>query len=245
MESKSAQLIFHKYMFDRLAERGTSGITVHGWEMVGNVRCLKADFHPAMNATSDRTPFLRLWLDLRRGGNSLKCEYFFGGKLVRRTDQIKLQEFTDSSQNHFWLPTSAVTETFRWERNYYDKPVTRETFYVVAGSVLVNSMQSPDALARARDSANPKGGAWRTMRTAYQTNAKELFSTKSTRQNPADIKKRLDEQLKIANEQAKELDASKSATESTLLQTTLPQILLAALGIGVIVAAIWLRRRAA
>lgn len=232
----SPELILYLWRFKSLKNLDDRGYEFQGWEDVGGHRCLKiqigrfrkgaedASKSPGRSGLTTETVY---WIDLARGGHPLKVERSSEGELISRVDEIRLEQLPAAGGKSVWLPVHGEIATFHWARDdFHDAPVLLETLDVIPGSARLN-----DRLADAVFTVKGGRGAFEDARLRR---ARQEFDT--TQPPP-----RADPDEADASEER--LEATSAAREAAFW-TPVTQLALAFSGVGVLVAALVLRRRA-
>lgn len=115
-----------------------------GWEDIGGHKCLHISVVLNPDRAADSEPVMdRFWIDMKRGGHTLKRERRYGFKLLFRVQNIKLEEFTIPGGKKIWFPVHGEFESFNPHdrlrgEELSDAPVLRDTYDVIKDSLLVN-----------------------------------------------------------------------------------------------------------
>ncbi len=243
----SPHLLFRMWYLLSLASDPKSGFRAIGWDTLGSRRCFRFRIGSlgGEEATGDYEDY---WIDLERGANVLKVENFQKGHLAVRVDQVKLSEVTLADRATVWVPVHARKQSFVWTNTVSASPLNEEIIEVVNGTLLLNQ-GLPDAIFDvSREIALPvKGELERLRRQASDASLAREFESAPVEQHPrhdqAGARARLEKSLIEAEKQAKALEASAPSRESwTWVGAS--QVVAFAAGLGLIVSAIILRRRA-
>ena len=201
------------------------GYQFQGWEDVDGNRCLKVRFNYSRDPKSPT--FSLFWIDMSRGGHPLKVEHYHDSRLYLRCKILEIIRLPGAGPRSIWLPTQCQLDGFQWETSYYSKPVHRQTVSMVYASILVN-VGLPDSLFTVKG----KGGLpdiekfGKIKQEAGELALRREFDQAPPpplpRNDPATVRKVLEERLAEAEQQSKVLLASSPARESwswtTILQ---------------------------
>jgi hypothetical protein len=230
----SAHRILLLWYFRGKAELGAK-FEPKGWEDLGGRRCLVVEMDYESIGPTVAKAIDRLWVDLERGGHPLRYEKYRDDKLTMRTD-ISLAR-VNSRGRDYWLPVSGLVETFLWGSTYHSEPIYRETYQVVAGSVVLNAGLSDGAFAVTKETGVDEG------ELASQFRARTpLPEPPPQRTDPEGVRERLEAELAEADRQAAMLQAS-APSRDWWSWTGLFQSLGLAAGIALLTGAFVLRRR--
>ena len=248
---QSPHMLYYGWIINAMYDPQPWGYEFRGWDEIDGRRCLTVKTNIGPSGGVDNLNYHLYSFDIERGGHPLKVETFRNAKLSTRLDKVSLQQFTARDGVAVWIPVAGTVEGFEWENKFYSRPVLRQTIALVAGSVVVNQ-GLPDAVF----SIDRKGG----MPGSDELKKLEKINAESTlgrnfgkdvagpkqpafRTDPEGVQQRLNEQLAKADDQARQLKAS-SVARSGWITSMLPQIALSSVGIGALILALWLRRRA-
>jgi hypothetical protein len=137
----SPERILDYWALRDVAERVRDGFRWNGWETVDGARCARVEF-PQAGTGSDGEPTeigVRYWLDLARGAQPLKVEFYDPKGVRMRIERIRLARYTVGDGQTLWIPTSGVCLLYQSQGGRYpDQPVGVESYHVVDGSVRLN-----------------------------------------------------------------------------------------------------------
>lgn len=171
-----------------------------GWELVGDRRCRKVRYrykdHP-------NNPTWIYWLDMDRGGNPIKHEYYVYGHLAMSCDDIRLDRVASKDGRWFWLPVEGRCNSYLQgpkPDDFADTPRTEEYYSIVEGTVLINQ-GLPDRRF---------GPDWTTVpKTELLASTIRAFRDQPPRKlDTASVERDLEELLKVADQQSEQLVAS-------------------------------------
>lgn len=215
-----------------------------GWEKIDDRRCVVVAYDENPRLEPRFKSLSRYWIDLERGGHPLKVEvYEYGGGLVLKFDQIRLQEFVAADSTKVWFPVQGEVKSYKTrDLKVAKNPQYIEKYFIVPSSVLVNA-PLPDKFFSIVDIAtqnlSPETAEIRRLRQEFES---KLKNAKLSRTDPVSVQTRLDAELAIADAQQRQLDASAPSEWNP----TIPyQIGLIGLGAAVLTAALCLRRKTA
>ena len=238
----TAERIVYLWFWRRLIDRpSVEGYEFEGWEDIDGHRCLRASFSAMRSRGLSPTSVRRFWFDLQRGGHVLKYESVHGDKVGSRAYNIELAQFSLPGGQQVWFPVRGVFDTHTWKGEIVSEPTLRETYTVVAGSLVFNQ-----GLRDERFTVDWRG---KKVETPELKEAKQEFA--KTPQKSPPLRLRIDptgvaewqrEKLAEADRQARQLDAS-APSSRFWSATTGTQVTLVGLGAALIVAAL-VRRRA-
>jgi hypothetical protein len=202
--------IIYLWFFQGLTDPAAKGYEYQGWEEIEGHQCLRVQFDEAPGSPERRPdrPIIRFWIDMSRGGHPLKVEFAGGfageGGVRMRSTGIKLARLPLDDEHEVWFPVSGWTESFTGPGGRSSsRALGIETYYVVDGTVRFNRGLPDDYF-----SLDWKG---RLPETPGLAQRRRDFRKPVRRNDPAGIKKRLDEQLREADAQAEQIEASSPA----------------------------------
>jgi len=229
------------------------GFEYEGWEEIAGTSALRFVINHTSQSKHRNGFWSRYWIDLSRGGHVLKCESYVGSNLRTRLHDVVLASISPAKGKQVWLPIHGEFETFLRAKRDNDKrtvltysvePVFRETYKVVPGSIVINRGLKDDVFTSVWKGKKTVPSALVTVRNEFSRAAQKTKPPpmRPMRKDPAGAQHYLEKQLAEADHQAKQLDASppgrRGWESSTLIQGGL-----AALGVGVLIAAFITRRR--
>ncbi len=186
-----------------------------GQEAVDGHLCEVVEFsHDRVpDMTAEIASVERFWIDLGRGGNALRREYYAGRKnLSKRMHSITLTSYDAGEGRTAWVPVGGAFDGFgregpNRESIYDDEPTYSELVTVLAGSVRVNTGLGDD-----RFTVKYKDGTFVTDR--LKQSQYEFRQARPPREVPlsrAEAEQQLKEQLADADRQRDELRATSAA----------------------------------
>jgi hypothetical protein len=240
----SPERILYLWYLQTLGDPDAYGYEFQGWEYVDGHRCLRAQLSVIAKRKwgtwrGDK-PYIRLWIDVERGGHPLKVEFLRGSNLYMRSDKIQLGREALPDGTMAWFPLSGETNSFTTPSKtggdeYHSSPVYRETYAVVDGSVRLNQGLPDTYFTVDRKNAT---FADREMTRLKQ----ELDATPQPppmRTDPASVKQRIGKLLAEADRQSRRLEASSAARQAWGMATFI-QYLSGSIGFLLLLgAAIW------
>lgn len=202
----------YTWYFLRLGDPGSCGYRFLGWEVVDGHRCLNVRLDWICGLGGDDDAAYYFWIDIERGGHPLRVEIRKKNAVVMRLSEVKLRRFTAQDES-YWLPVAALRQTFPVEGGFLASPVSRETYSIVDGSVLINQGLK-DEVFTVRWAVDSQGSSRESnaLRIAREEFEKTPLMT-PFRSDPKGVQERLDRALDLANQQSKQLDASAGAQE--------------------------------
>ena len=125
--------------------------TSEGWDQVDGRNCLR--LRVGLASTDDPESEQQLfWLDMERGAQVVKAEFYRNSKLATRIDNIHLLEIARGSAPPYWMPISGRRRIFVLAEKVYTEPLLERTIAVVAGSTRIDvdlpDYSSPSPTAR-------------------------------------------------------------------------------------------------
>ncbi len=205
--SRNIPSFFFMWFFKTIRSYQEHGYQYLGWEQLEGHRCLHVKIGRAPLLSNPKTSYFQLWIDVERDGHPLKIELFDGDGLMERLDKVQLKKFAIRNDKFVWMPVYSELTSFNWTGSYYNTPIIHEKSWVVDGSLSLNSSLS-DSIFSVRSKS-------RLPETPYLRRYYEQFTEASKKNvlktDPKSVRERLDKQLAMADEQAKELQASKPA----------------------------------
>lgn len=240
----SPERILYYWYFMTLGDPEAFNYQGQGWEDIDGHRCLKVQLDQIRKTRSERvgkTPLVRFWIDMDRGGHPLKVEFSDGTDLVMRT-KIQLSRFTTTDGKLIWLPANGETDTFGYQGRVVkvdrsSTPMYRETYTIVDGSVRLNESLIDSYFSIKKNRKLPDVGGLRKFQ-------REVAKTTPLRTDPVGVKERLDKNLAEAERQSEGLVATSTARQtwssSLVIQSLL--VTIGALSIGAAVLWKWRTR---
>ncbi len=108
-----------------------------GTEEIEGRPCLHIQYDELPFAIEGGVPRKHFWIDLERGGHSVRIEKRKADRLMDRTT-IELAEVEGVDKERHWFPTRGVVESYNLDGRYYDKPVLINRIEVVPSSLRIN-----------------------------------------------------------------------------------------------------------
>ncbi len=184
-------------------------VRVAGWERCSERMCLKVEIVYRPPGFQKDAYTHKFWLDMQRGANPLRYDYFDTDNLRMQADEIGLGRF-EVGDKVFWLPVRGRRLSFLTIEptgiRFLKTPVFEETFEVVDGSVRVNQ-DLPDRRFSLDWEATPASDGLRK--------SKERFEAQGPRRSgPRGVEDRIRRVIAEADGQAKALEASAPSRES-------------------------------
>lgn len=234
----SPQRIFRACFFQTLKDPTLYDYRQIGWEDLDGHRCLvvRFDVVPGLGAREGK-PYNQYWIDVERGGHSIKIEQRQEDKLYARTT-VELERFFLTGGKTIWFPTRGKEESFRWEDRVLSEPVLQETCKIVDGTLLFNQGLGDEVFT-------VEGARKLRQVPALASAAREYDLTPpkpKVRNDYESVQKRIDDALGKANDQTRVLDATR-ADASEARWEMWPPILLALAGVMLLGIAGWVRLR--
>ena len=214
------------------------GFTFNGWEDVGGYRFAKVEIdRTGLDATKRRSRHV-FWVDLERGGNTLKEEFYNEGKLWYRTENVRLSQLKAMDGKMVWFPVHGEYTTFINGSEYRQDPVFRETYSLITGNIVINAGVAD---AKFDVNKNASGDGLKQSIDDFANAPKKPMPT-PLRSDPKGVQEYQDSQLAEADRQAQMLDASPAADDNGYwVRVAIVSLLL--LGIVALVGALYLKRR--
>jgi hypothetical protein len=241
----SPQQLLYLSFFRQCPGADAWGYEFEGWENIDGQNCLKTRFR---FGTGPDPPYsIRFWTDMGREGHPLKVEHYHGSRLWLRTRVTELLQCSPPGKPGVWLPIRCESEGFQWAGKYYDTPMHQKTTSIVYTGIMVN-VGLPDALFTVRGEGRlPDLDKFATLRREKAALPLEQAFNHTPafplpRNDPASVRRILNEQLAIAEKQATTLDASSPSSQGVIWQLVL-QGTFVFLGVGALLGAVFLRRR--
>jgi len=211
-----------------------------GWEAVDGHRC--AHFEVDDNPGSRVPNRLFLWVDIERDGHILKLEHHNNNTLWSRIENVQLGEFPLPRGGKVWLPVGGEYSSFLNNTTFKATPVFHEVHHLVRGSVRLNQGLRDERFSIRWGGNKVESPDLKKARGDFLTAAKAAPEIPQERTDPEGVAIKQAERLKLADQQAAQLDASSPSGGDWMGGLLLP-IVLGAGGVGVLVAAILLKRR--
>jgi len=211
-----------------------------GWEAIDGHRCahLEVDDNPGSPIPSR----LFLWVDIERDGHILKQEYHNDNTLWSRIENVQLGEFPLPRGGKVWLPVGGEYSSFLNNTTFKATPVFHEVHHLVRGSVRLNQGLRDERFSIRWGGNKVESPDLKKARGDFLAAAKAAPEIPQERTDPEGVAIKQAERLKLADQQAAQLDAS-SPSGGDWMGGLLFPIVLGVGGVGVLVAAILLKRR--
>ena len=183
-------------------------------ETVGGHRCQVLDLIEGSDPAKDHqyTITWRFWIDLERGGNPIRIEKTYPGReMITRLVVDDVEQF-DAGERKLWLPTKATFEGFAWggpNRTIVRKsfPTSRERIFLIRDSI-----RFPKEIPDSRFKVNYTTGTMISdnlkQKQVEFSKQKPVVANEGKRPTRDESEHQLQEQLRLAEEQKKELRAS-------------------------------------
>lgn len=234
-------LLFY-WLFRGIEDLGPWGYEHRGWEDVDGHRCFKVKLNWTPNSNTWHRIF---WIDLERGAQPIKVEDYVENGMGYRLDRVLLRSFDVSDGQKAWLPISGVIEGFDWKGTVHTEPVTRTTMKVLDGSVQLNRgisdatfevVEGQDLARAPRDNARAIGLSLRQQYVGQEAPAEARVDMEGVEEN-------LEKVVAEAEAQGEAIEAS-APSRRRISGTTVGQVALIGLGVGLLVVVlIQMRRR--
>ena len=141
----------------------------------------------------------RFYIDLERGGHTIKFEWCRGSRVLARIVDIRLEQFQDRKGRSVWLPVYGHFEA----GEDLGRPMNTEIVSVMRGSIRINTGLTDDHFRlRFKDGSLIKDGV------------REFRSDQAVAKNPVNLEQaeeQLRQQIREAETQEKELKATSLA----------------------------------
>jgi len=210
-----------------------------GWEDIDGHKCLRAQFDYIVGYEGKNKPVIRFWIDMARGGHPLRVETYMGGKLMSRVGAIRLDRFALPSGGEVWLPTDGSLEYFAWGPKNFERPVQRETYHVVGGTVRLNRNLKDAVFSVKWKDDTPETGGMSRMRREFESASSATEHAPREPRDPESIRERINKKLIEADLQSEMLQAS-SAARSAWTWASFVQLVAALVGCSLLgIAALW------
>ena len=156
-------------------------------------------------------PYLRYWMDLKRGGHGVREEVYQDGDALQARADVKLASFRVGGAD-FWMPVSGVLEDHTADKDgktiYSEEPTSIETVYIIHGTLEFNKHPGPKTFTIAYKPGTPISDNIRKLKSEF---GRQKTSPLPTR---AEATAMLNEQVRQAEEQRKELLAGSPARDA-------------------------------
>ncbi len=184
------------------------------------------------------------WIDLERGGLPLKIEYTINGRVTRRTHKIELRSFKADDGHIVWVPIAGETDIFSRELGEVaGRHFGRDTCRLVPTSVRINQGLADEYFSIKRDHASSYTGVMEKARREFEGPTAKKWAGEPVRTDPKSVRDRLAANLKEADRQATEIEASSAARESSRWPRPSTLVLLGAGAVALVVGFLLWRRR--
>jgi hypothetical protein len=223
-----------------LADVGVFEYEFLGWDMVNDAKCLKIKLSPKTSQDKKDRWDQFYWIDLNRGANVLKFELYVGDDLLARIDNVELELVESRDKKHVWLPVAGVQFSYRWEDEFFKSPVFQERISVVRNSINVNKKYDDKFF----DIINYLKATTKSYLVDGMTLAKEFHHTlpRSDKTDPDGVNRRLDDMLKIAEQQVEHLALS-AAPEDASRFTIIDLVYLALLILFIVCIVLYIKHK--
>jgi hypothetical protein len=214
----SPERTFLAWYFPTLADPAEHDAEVQGWEVVDGHRCLKLRVlkqpKRLLKGWPGGLPFVKLWIDLERGGYPLRYELLRGDELEVRAEITRLESIDLPDGRSLWLPAEGKTYTHlggssRTGIIHTKEPISTETHRILLSTVKFNQGLDDGFFSTKKHAllANDEG----LRKLQRELEKKQITHVKEPPSDPESIQKRLDAALSEADQQAKRLEASSAA----------------------------------
>jgi hypothetical protein len=125
------------WRFQALESASDFGYSFLGWEDIDGHRCAHIEFNP--HPGKGGRVLQELWVDLERGGHTLRIRNSDGNDTVYGVDEIRLAEFDLPSGERIWFPVRGRHDRYYGESGQYSRePVVQTTTYILNGTLVFN-----------------------------------------------------------------------------------------------------------
>lgn len=233
--------LFQPWYWRATAPFRERGYVFHGWETIDGSRCAKFQIDSWTGGHKSGEDYEIFWIDLERNGHTVRSETYADKNLTVRIDDVRLQEFPLAEGVSYWMPMHCRVRGYFWKKSYTE-PLHEKTISIVNGSLMLDrnfpdglfsirrgsALPLPGELERIAKSSDPHG-----LRRKFSQQAPEP----SPRVDPVSVRTRIEEQLKEADRQADQIEASSPARTAWSGARVL-QAVLGALGIAAVAVAL-------
>lgn len=154
------------------------------------------------------------WVDVGRGGHPLRVEMYRNDRLFLRVRDVQLKQVPSGKEKSVWLPIRATVDGFDESKPLVEEPIGQENYELVSGSVLVNRGLHDDRFRIEPSSPDDLPSPLRAIDGDLKTAQHETAERSSgIRTDPEGVRQKLEEQLALADQQARQLEASSPARE--------------------------------
>ena len=183
-------------------------------DTVDGHRCEVLDVIQGSDPSKDHqyTITLRFWIDLERGGHPIRIDESYPGReMITRLVVEGIEQF-DAGGKRIWLPTKSTFEGFSWvgpNRKIVRKsfPTSRERIFLIR-----DSLRFPKEIPESRFKLNYTPGTIISDNLKKKhvefSKQKPVVAKEGKRPTRDETEQQLQEQLRLAEEQMKELRAS-------------------------------------
>lgn len=212
----SPERIFLDWYFPTLGEPAEHDFKAQGWEDLSGQRCLKVGMlqqpRRLLVGWKGAPPSVRYWIDPQRDGYPIRYERYRGDRLYVRGEITSMQRLQIPGGRAIWFPIQGKVWGFSGRKGLQveAKPTSVENHGVLVKTVKFNQGLK-DAFFSAKKhalaaSAENMRKLQRELERAAAGKKREVV-----RIDPESRRKRLDEALKEADRQARQLEASLAA----------------------------------
>lgn len=191
-----------------------------GWETVQGRRCLVVQMN-AVPIDRDTVPSFKYFIDVERDGHPIVVERYQGENLWSRTT-VTLARVELPEGKSAWFPSGGTTEAFRWNQDYYREPIFREAYLLMLESAEFNQGLPDSAFTLKNSPLLVKTPELEALRREFATTPPAPRPSA----DPAAVQADLDAAWRRAEQNASELDASRSAAVARDGTRALPLALL-------------------
>ncbi|MDE2509311.1 MAG: hypothetical protein KGM43_19085 [Planctomycetota bacterium] len=182
-------------MIDKVGSKDLRYVPI-GWESLDGTRCFRFELrYGSADVDASKDVY---WVDVERGCNPLRVDYYMGKQLRYRILDVQLRSFPGPGKTEVWVPCSSKVTTHRWSDGFHEKPYYTEKYNVINGTLMFNKVHTAPffKVASHIDDA---------VKQALKREP-EVYNRESLQQN-------LEKHLAEAEGQSKLLDASVAADE--------------------------------
>lgn len=217
-------------------------IESNAWDEIDGNKVLLLTVNEFPHSHLPEKKWSKYWIDLKRGGNVVKYEFYAGPNLRYRDYNILIRSVELPNGQRIWFPVHGEHESFYLRRHYSTVPVCHETYDVVRGSLVLNNGLTDERFSVRWDGHRPVTTGLKEARREFEA-VPPKPAPPQLRTDPAGVEEDLKRRLAEADRQARQLDASPPSRRGWDMGI-IAQSTLASLGVGTLIVAFLLRRRA-
>lgn len=208
-----------------LVARRVGSETLDGHEC----QVVEVDLMPGKGSVAPPVATFRAWVDLARSGNVIRWDFVKRGVTRHRVYPVELQKFSLARGKSVWFPVHAEYEFFPVE-NLIEKG-GREVYDVVRGSLKFNQQLADNKFTTETKGHDARFPGSSNLKDRYASSLKAERGRMQAEVEASTPQGSLDERLREADRQAKELSASRASDDGLTTSISMIPAVLGAFGL--------------